>query len=202
MLMKTKSPYILNRIFEGEIAYTHQIKTPEEFIADGGFKNTHSLLSHDINTGSNSGSICLTMGGPSIAGIFTRESMTRRHFIYALPLYGEYLLPGSPWGIEVIAPGALAKPGFWIVREIMDISNGHLELGPLKGQLGKMPVIPGFFFTDFCNKSSVALPKTINWGDDVPLEYCIDLPPPLACIEKSIKNYYDELKNQPLTFNV
>ncbi len=193
--LKRKYPYVLSRHFNGEMVYTHRNIAPEEWIERGGFKQIPELH-YQINTGNSEGSVCMTVGGAGIAGIFTRDNYHQRHFIYAFPLHGEYILPGSQWR-EVIAPGALAKPSFWLAREILDLNNnGRIELGPLVGQRGKLAVIPGYSFHEFCHERFITMPKKIDCGEDFPYEYLIEDKPDVVEFQKMVTKHYDEQKRQ------
>lgn len=189
-----KHPYLYQRTFRGEIAYTHHNKPPMHFIENGGFKRTNPYVDYDVDSGISEGNICLTLGGAGIAAIFTRDNDQKEHYIYAIPLYGTFIMAGSQWGGEVILPGALPLSNTWFVRKITEMKGGSVELGLLMGQRSKMPIILGASFSEYSQQSSIKMPQKIDVGEDFPYEYQVKLTPDIEAIQKDVLNHYARVR--------
>lgn len=201
-LMQTKYPHIMEEIFHGKVVYTLQSVPPEKMIQDGGLRAGEDLWFSNTGSGKNSGSICFSLL-PEITTLFFSSlkngTTPHRAYLYAFPLIGSFLLPGSKWR-EVISPGAFPLPPWWVVRELKEIRHeSQVLLGPLKGVPNcQGPYIRGEHFDKYCHNRLIS-PPALDYGEDHPLEYnftAIDTPFSAHFQQKVNKHYREVQENQ------
>lgn len=193
--MKFKYPHILEKTFYGKIAYTLQWQSPKETIAKGGFLSSSHLWLSNTGSGNNLGCICFSLL-PEVAALFSRGSVPKSPFtsqkslyLYALPLTGNFILPGSAWR-EVISPGAFPLPPFWLARELLNIDyKRNIILGELMTGANKINVVPGERMQAYLNNTLI-LPEELDFGEDFPLSYRVIDTEASASMQHDVEAYY------------
>jgi hypothetical protein len=193
--LQTKYPLMLSRVFNKEIVYSLRMETPAEMIAGGGLRpsgGAEAALSWSIDSGNNTGFICFSLL-PEVAVIFRERKSTtsnRRNYIYAFPMDGLFWLPGGPWR-QVCSPGAFPVPSWWRAREVLDVNNNRVQLGPLIGQGQPHPHSCERFESYLRN--TVRAPLLLNKGDeDYPEIYEITDTPETELFQKQVAEHYQK----------
>jgi hypothetical protein len=193
--LQKKYPLMLSRVFNREVVYALRMEPPAELIATGGIipsNGTNTPLSWSIDSGNNTGFVCFSLL-PEVAAIFREKKLTasnRRSYIYAFPLDGLFWLPGGPWR-QVCSPGAFPIPSWWRAREVLDVNNDHIQMGPLIGQGEAEPHSCQRFESYLRNR--VTAPILLNKGDeDYPEIYEIIDTPETELFQKQVMEHYQK----------
>ncbi len=183
--MQEQYPGLLSRRFNGKVVYTAQGIAPDEMVRQGGFIAQGPLWLSNTGSGDNRGSVCLTFL-PEVAAIFARGSSDA--YLYAIPLHGEFLLPGGCWR-QVISPGALPVGSGWLARRVECIEqDGRIHFGPLLGCLDGLTTEQGERFEAFLDNKLI-LPAELETGSDYPAEYDIQDTDYTAKVQETLKDH-------------
>lgn len=194
-------PYLMRYTFSGELAYTVRKHSPSDIIKKGGFKSSSELWYSNVSPahpdfGRNSGSICFSFL-PEVTGLFLhRIAKNITPYVIAVPLHGEYLLPGSEWR-EVISPGAFPLPKEWVARPVLKVCDRKMTLGSPMGFFAKnsTSISPKHLsaFKKFLECDEFELPELIDQGEDYPLLPIIKDSEWTKELQEKIKKYYQSI---------
>lgn len=140
LLERYKGMYV--RKFDN-IGYTVSRQSPESVVRNGGLLNGFApCFSHYSNTFSLSVL-------PQVPFLFLPKSGSLSPlYLYAIPLKGEYIMPITSPFAEVIVP-VLPVKSWWLTREIKNITNQVIQLGPLQGFYDLKCTAESEYFDDF-----------------------------------------------------
>lgn len=168
--MRDKYPALMQKSFNGKIVYMLRTFAPETVLKHGGFtpKDPDLWLSN-TGSGSNRGSICFSVL-PEVTTLFCHEATLRlglgNPYIYAVPLFGDFLLPGGAFR-QIISPGAFALPSWWMAREVKEMTHdGQILLGPPQGQWGRLDSLAAGERFDAFLEGRLIKPVSYEMGED------------------------------------
>jgi hypothetical protein len=192
--LQRKYPHMLKCTFHQEIVYSLRTETPKEIIANGGLTTSSSILADimwSIDSGNNAGMVCFSLL-PEVSAIFRAKKLTASNssYLYAFPLNGTFWLPGGPWR-QVCSPGAFPITPWWRAREVRDVNDNRVELGPLMGQGEPHPHTCQRFESYLRN--TLQAPILLNVADeDYPEIYEIIDTPETALFQKQVMEHYQK----------
>jgi hypothetical protein len=194
-VLQRKYPLMLSRVFNREVVYALRTETPTEMIATGGLipsGGTHTPLSWSIDSGNNTGFVCFSLL-PEVSVIFREKKLTasnKRSYIYAFPLDGLFWLPGGPWR-QVCSPGGFPIPSWWRAREVLDVSDSQVQMGPVIGQGEPLPHSCQRF--ERYLRNTLYAPILLNRADeDYPEIYEIIDTPETELFQKQVAEHYQK----------
>jgi len=189
--MRVQYPHILVSKMNGNIAYMLRSEPPDQIISQGGFVAHANIWFSNTGSGDSRGTICFSLL-PEVTTIFLTNRVDlkakKSAYIYACLLDGEFVFPGGKWR-QVMSPGAFPLPNFWRVREVVNIKDDQVALGPVFGHGHSKPGIQGERYTDYMS-NHLRIPKQIDVGEDFPYEYDIQDTEMTALFQKDVSEYY------------
>lgn len=193
-VMRTNFPWVMEDAFSpGRIVYRLCDISPAEMVKNGGFKSLSPLNLATTGSGDNTGSICFSLL-PECAAIFNDHfPKDRKKFMYACLLTGIFFAPGGKWR-QVVTPGSLPIPRFWIAREVVDITqNRRMIFGPMIGHAhSRQDIIWGDSFKVF-TQPSLKIPNIIDYGhEDKEIEFEIIDRPDSKKFQEKVNLYYSQ----------